>query len=920
MATVLKGVVAFVEVRSSNDNRSAAIAHELSQLGAKVETTFSDEVTHVVYKEGLKRTWNRATKRGVPMVSVSWIDSCKQHLSRMPESAFPALLPEESDSPFLRINHTSRWKKMRSMQPCDFEEEIARSAERGEKRRKRVMMANKFKLSEEATPRASPAPILAMETQPRSLMCWASSHVGSPVPDTPPSMKERLERMRREQLNVLQDELSTQTPKTCYEKPLQKRLFERLASDFASNGTSSDEEQENSSDIVKQLIQRLDSDDGEKLNSSSKQNFKESLTEGLGSKPLCSKHTANTQKNLPDANFNPNTPTMKQNCRRSLRVSSGRKFIPVHSDCAAVGETSKEVLIKEPEAEQNGKRKLTSHSPDKPSLALSPKDINICISREKVCQANSPRHRHKGNDLVQDTFIPDLVDNAAKKPSLRKESENSGLQSIQRRRSSRNSMNSKHSPEIKSVHCYQPDPKLSKDKVLVPSSESLRKKRTLYTEPVMDMSLPKPLQSKNASKISDAAFFFETLEKDDSPAKNGSNRRKNKSSASANNRHKKFTGQKSFDLSSNESISNDTLGNSMSIVYGGDTHLSSETKASKSRRSINEFRLTERMFKRTKNRGISEKSKLAQIKEAEQVLRITESGSQQAAPIGMGKPKVVNAKRSRDTDSSCDSAEAISSKKQKLSSSESEDRFSSPQQLDHFQPRLRHARSLVMETPQSVSVEGVQYSIVVTSLHREEQELVYSVLKKLGVFHLTNSVEWSSTHIVCGEPRRTLNLLKAIARGCWILSKEWVFKSLEAGAWLAEESFEMDKELPVVKKSRLARHTAGDDFRLDLFSNIGLIFVAGGCKPPRKELVHLIQLCSGRVTGTQSKASLCIGEISDSNKRFIKPSWILDSIMKLECLPVEDYIVPAQKALFSQREKFSSNQSQEHILFIYKNT
>ena len=70
----IAGVVAFVEVRSSNDNRSAAIAHELSQLGAKVETTFSDEVTHVVYKEGLKRTWNRATKRGVPMVSVSWID------------------------------------------------------------------------------------------------------------------------------------------------------------------------------------------------------------------------------------------------------------------------------------------------------------------------------------------------------------------------------------------------------------------------------------------------------------------------------------------------------------------------------------------------------------------------------------------------------------------------------------------------------------------------------------------------------------------------------------------------------------------------------------------------------------------------------------------------------------------------------
>ena len=60
-----------------------------------------------------------------------------------------------------------------------------------------------------------------------------------------------------------------------------------------------------------------------------------------------------------------------------------------------------------------------------------------------------------------------------------------------------------------------------------------------------------------------------------------------------------------------------------------------------------------------------------------------------------------------------------------------------------------------------------------------EQELVYTVLKKLGGFCLTNTVELTSTHIVCGEPRRTLNLLKAISRGCWVLSKEWV-KTLQS--------------------------------------------------------------------------------------------------------------------------------------------
>lgn len=51
---VLKDVVAYVEVRSTNDNRSKAICRELVQLGAVVAKTFTDDVTHVVLKEGSK--------------------------------------------------------------------------------------------------------------------------------------------------------------------------------------------------------------------------------------------------------------------------------------------------------------------------------------------------------------------------------------------------------------------------------------------------------------------------------------------------------------------------------------------------------------------------------------------------------------------------------------------------------------------------------------------------------------------------------------------------------------------------------------------------------------------------------------------------------------------------------------------------
>jgi len=39
---------------------------------------------------------------------------------------------------------------------------------------------------------------------------------------------------------------------------------------------------------------------------------------------------------------------------------------------------------------------------------------------------------------------------------------------------------------------------------------------------------------------------------------------------------------------------------------------------------------------------------------------------------------------------------------------------------------------------------------------------------------ITNIVNETTSHVICGEPRRTLNLLQCLARGVWLLSKEWV--------------------------------------------------------------------------------------------------------------------------------------------------
>ena len=60
------GVVAYVEVRAKHENRSGAVAHALRKLGAIVESKFTNEVTHVIYKDGkmdgLATMWDKEGK------------------------------------------------------------------------------------------------------------------------------------------------------------------------------------------------------------------------------------------------------------------------------------------------------------------------------------------------------------------------------------------------------------------------------------------------------------------------------------------------------------------------------------------------------------------------------------------------------------------------------------------------------------------------------------------------------------------------------------------------------------------------------------------------------------------------------------------------------------------------------------------
>uniref|UniRef100_A0A2D4PX34 BRCT domain-containing protein n=1 Tax=Micrurus surinamensis TaxID=129470 RepID=A0A2D4PX34_MICSU len=111
---VLAGVVAYVEVWSSSrtENYSKAFTQQLLDMGAKISKTLNKQVTHVIFKDGFLSTWNRAQKAGIKLVSVLWVEKCREVGMHIDESLYPAINTNEGLPQFI--------KKHKCMQPKEL--------------------------------------------------------------------------------------------------------------------------------------------------------------------------------------------------------------------------------------------------------------------------------------------------------------------------------------------------------------------------------------------------------------------------------------------------------------------------------------------------------------------------------------------------------------------------------------------------------------------------------------------------------------------------------------------------------------------------------------------------------------------------------------------------------------------------------
>ncbi|OWF35919.1 uncharacterized protein LOC110442362 [Mizuhopecten yessoensis] len=984
---VLKEVVAYVEVRSTNDNRTKAICKELENLGAKIKKTFTEDVTHVVYKEGCKRTRTKAQKKGVFLVSVLWVDSCKQNQEHVSERLYPAMLPDDTSTPIL----LTKLKKMKSMQPRDFDEDVANSAERCTKRKRKVEL---LKSCKESTPFNSPSlgGILVMETQPRS-----PEEIPTPlrltIPDTPPSMRARMRdlQLRRNSGTSLSDlPLNAEADHMTGNEPLIRKLFN-------NSGVNMEVEEEDPLAVlnrVKSTDKAVAADDDSSAQSPC------ALAALETSKSDTSKRTSNRRKSMSSVKFSGNEdvelPTRSSSRRKSLAVTSvilnskalvteESRDMPTNcsdthssdviqtnrvdieptssggmvSNCTVkVKKTSPEKLLEEPvfvnsKTTAKGRRKsVTSKSnttqpvgediasrgrESDPSSSVrvsvasrgggtsrgrgrtsDPTSVKggmtnvkggasrrrsrvsdppgqVVTSESKACESSSGRGHRKS---VTFTALPASVIDQDRQPgeSEQRYSNVSEIDTVSPHMKTfsncdNNSSLSDHCQKISTSSVEEGssdettgnvDPPLTVDDSTTTKLQPQRKRMpnkkgkmlmpqdnmpsSFLIEPTMSSDKVRPTLLDNCSTGSGSVASKGRKRKvttdEDEKVSLKKSRKGSRSDPKRPQADQMFSSSDDSDKTDSQiapikNIMKDILvndstlsvsgtqsestvhttghhGMSMSTVFGDDT-MPSSFLGFAPRPSIDEFNFSKKI------------------------------------PKSCGKPR-----------KKAFSESSVGQRQQKFGDSDksSSDGDGAEHSMATFQGSVGFAFRRSPHRP----------SVVMTSLHSHEQDTVISIVKKIGHFVISDNVSDTTTHLICGGPRRTLNLLYAVSRGSWIVHQKWVYDSLDAGRWLPEEAYEVTDWFPSVKTARLEKESLKENYKSTMFSGVGIMYVSQKTSPPRSHLAALIKLCGGQVTMSTSKAQVIVGNDFYPDRTSVSPLWILDCIIHQRLEPMETYL------------------------------
>nr|Q5IFK1.1 RecName: Full=Microcephalin [Macaca fascicularis]AAW55574.1 MCPH1 [Macaca fascicularis] len=839
-APILKDVVAYVEVWSSNgtENYSKTFTTQLVDMGAKVSKTFNKQVTHVIFKDGYQSTWDKARKRGVKLVSVLWVEKCRTAGAHIDESLFPAANTNEHLPSLIK-------KKRKCMQPKDFNFKTPENDKRFQKKFEKMAK----ELQRQKTSLDDDVPILLFEsngslTYSPTIKINSSHH--SAMEKRLQEMKEKRENLSPTSSQMIQQSHDNPSNSLC-EAPLNishdtlcsdESIAGGLHSSFddlCGNSECGNQERKLGGSINDTKSDMCISSLVLKTNNTHLSPSFAHLDKSSPQKFLSnlSKEEINLQRNIVGKIV---TPDQKQAAGMSQET-----FEEKYRLSPTLSSTKGHLLIHSRPRSSSVKRKRVSygfHSPPKEKCKRKRSIRRSIMPRLQLCRSEGSLQCMAGPALEALGCGESSYDDYFSPDNLKE-------------RNSENLPPKSQLPSNPAQFSCRSLSKKERTSIFEMSDFSCvgKKPRTVDITSFTAKTICSP--QKTASGEGCATFSCVTSEESSAPEETL--------------RYCRQAGPQQKEDAWPEGNGFSYTIEDPSLPKGHDGDLTpfegilEEVKEAVGLKSTQDKGTTSKISNSSEGEAPSEHEPRSVVD-----CNVERSAEEKENLPGGYSGSVKNRPTRRDVlDGSCDSFK---------------DLIKPHEELKKSGKGKKPTRTLVM-----------------TSMPSEKQNVVIQVVDKLKGFSIARDVCETTTHVLSGKPLRTLNVLLGIARGCWVLSYDWVLWSLESGQWISEEPFELSNHFPAAPLCRRECHLSAGPYRGTLFADQPVMFVSPASSPPVAKLCELVHLCGGRVSQVPRQASIVIGPYSGKKKatvKYLSEKWVLDSITQHKVCASENYLLP----------------------------
>jgi len=183
--------------------------------------------------------------------------------------------------------------------------------------------------------------------------------------------------------------------------------------------------------------------------------------------------------------------------------------------------------------------------------------------------------------------------------------------------------------------------------------------------------------------------------------------------------------------------------------------------------------------------------------------------------------------------------------------------------------------------------------IAATSLDQADLDVLIGIIESFGDRKYSSKMSSRVEVVVVGSPKRTFKVLSAIARGLWVVKKEWVYECLDKQKWVPYDKYEAVEFWPTVKTARLARESKKKPLLHEK-----KFYIFNPKDALLEQIEELIEDAGGELVQTYADCEICISnellkpEVKgDSNQPVVTQTWLFEAIQTYD-LPDFSPFVP----------------------------